>query len=122
MIPTGRNEDGLVALVLNKKENDVSSVQQQVVDTITRILARPTLSVCVEGIRPMPEDRLAVHHAVIFKSFYFVLTVGLGYIFCILRLCFKHERCIKTFKLSSLPDVIDRISGSALHNLENFHT
>ncbi|XP_025084841.1 nucleoporin p54-like isoform X2 [Pomacea canaliculata] len=57
VIPTGRNEDGLVALVLNKKENDVSSVQQQVVDTITRILARPTLSVCVEGIRPMPEDR-----------------------------------------------------------------
>nr|KAG5707790.1 hypothetical protein BaRGS_015950 [Batillaria attramentaria] len=57
VIPSGRNEDGLVALVLKKKEAEVSAAQQQVVDTLTKVLAKPTLSVCVEGIRPMPEER-----------------------------------------------------------------
>ena len=58
MIPTGKNEDGLVALMLKKKQAEVSGVQQQIVDTIHKILgSKPTLSVCVEGVRPIPEDR-----------------------------------------------------------------
>lgn len=57
MIPQGRNEDGLVVIVLKKKETEVSAAQQQVVDAINKVLARPTMSVCVEGIRPIPEDR-----------------------------------------------------------------
>ena len=57
-IPTGRNEEGLVALVLKKKQEEVMAAQQQVVDTITtKILGKPNLSVCVEGVRPVPEDR-----------------------------------------------------------------
>lgn len=57
-IPSGRNEEGLVALVLKKKQEEVMAAQQQVVDTITtKILGKPNLSVCVEGVRPVPEDR-----------------------------------------------------------------
>ena len=56
-IPSGHNEEGLVAMVLKKKQEEVTAVQQQVVDTITRILGKANLSVCVEGVRPVPEDR-----------------------------------------------------------------
>lgn len=56
-IPSGRSEDGLVAIVLKRKVEEVMAAQQQATDTITRILGRPNLSVCVEGMRPMPEDR-----------------------------------------------------------------
>ncbi|KAK7097934.1 nucleoporin p54-like [Littorina saxatilis] len=59
-IPTGRNEDGLVALVLKKKQEEVTAAQTQVVDTITKILGKPNLSVCVEGVRPVPEDRTEI--------------------------------------------------------------
>lgn len=58
LIPKGSNELGQVALVLARKEEEVAAAQQQVVDTMHRILgSRPTLSVCVEGIKPLPEDR-----------------------------------------------------------------
>ena len=44
--------------MLKKKQAEVSGVQQQIVDTIHKILgSKPTLSVCVEGVRPIPEDR-----------------------------------------------------------------
>ncbi|XP_071087037.1 nuclear pore complex protein Nup54-like isoform X1 [Haliotis cracherodii] len=58
VIPSGRNEDGLVALMLKKKQTDVAAAQQQIVDTLHKMFgSKPTLSVCVEGIRPLPEDR-----------------------------------------------------------------
>ncbi|CAG5135324.1 unnamed protein product [Candidula unifasciata] len=61
LIPKGSNELGQVALVLARKEEEVAAAQQQVVDTLHRILgSRPTLSVCVEGIKPLPEDRTEV--------------------------------------------------------------
>ena len=72
MIPTGKNEDGLVALMLKKKQAEVSGVQQQIVDTIHKILgSKPTLSVCVEGVRPIPEDRSVSQ---------FVAVVGLPFV------------------------------------------
>ncbi|XP_046561465.1 nucleoporin p54-like isoform X2 [Haliotis rubra] len=58
VIPSGRNEDGLVALMLKKKQTEVTAAQQGIVDTLHKMLgSKPTLSVCVEGIRPLPEDR-----------------------------------------------------------------
>ncbi|BFZ15315.1 hypothetical protein BsWGS_18354 [Bradybaena similaris] len=61
LIPKGSNELGQVALVLARKEEEVAAAQQQVVDTMHRILgSRPTLSVCVEGIKPLPEDRTEI--------------------------------------------------------------
>ncbi|CAL1539358.1 unnamed protein product [Lymnaea stagnalis] len=61
LIPKGSNEIGQVALVLAKKVEEVTAMQQQIVDTLQRILGnKPTLSVCVEGIRPLPEDRTEI--------------------------------------------------------------
>lgn len=61
LIPMGENEQGQVALVLAKKEAEVTAAQQQVMDTLHRILgSKPTLSVCVEGIKPLPEDKTEV--------------------------------------------------------------
>ncbi|KAK3798088.1 hypothetical protein RRG08_034644 [Elysia crispata] len=61
LIPKGDNEQGQVALVLAKKEAEVTAAQQQVMDTLHRILgSKPTLSVCVEGIKPLPEDKTEV--------------------------------------------------------------
>lgn len=58
LIPKGNNEQGQLVLVLNRKEADVISAQQQVMDMLHRILgSKPTLSVCVEGIKTLPEEK-----------------------------------------------------------------
>lgn len=58
LIPKGSNEIGQMALILNRKESEVMSAQQQIMDTLHKILgSKPTLSVCVEGIKPLPEDK-----------------------------------------------------------------
>ncbi|KAL8558456.1 hypothetical protein ACOMHN_052273 [Nucella lapillus] len=56
-IPKRRGEEGLVALVLKKKQEEVIGAQQQVVETLSKVLAKPNLSVCVEGLRPVPQDK-----------------------------------------------------------------
>ncbi|XP_005112153.1 nucleoporin p54 isoform X2 [Aplysia californica] len=61
LIPKGNNEAGQVALVLAKKETDVLAAQQQIVDTLHKILgSKPTLNICVEGVKSMPEDRTEI--------------------------------------------------------------
>uniref|UniRef100_T1J213 Nucleoporin Nup54 alpha-helical domain-containing protein n=1 Tax=Strigamia maritima TaxID=126957 RepID=T1J213_STRMM len=56
-IPTAKNKDGLVALPIARKVSDVMAQQQQLVDSLHRILgSRPTLSVCVEGVKPVSEN------------------------------------------------------------------
>ncbi|KAK6976785.1 nucleoporin p54 [Biomphalaria glabrata] len=61
LIPKGSNELGQVILVFSRREEEVSSLQQQIVDTLQKILgSKPTLSVCVEGIRPLPDDKTEV--------------------------------------------------------------
>ncbi|XP_042634400.1 nucleoporin p54 isoform X1 [Cyprinus carpio] len=53
-----KDEDGLVALALNKKEADVRSQQQQLVESMHKVLGgNPTLSVNVEGVRALPDDQ-----------------------------------------------------------------
>lgn len=57
-LPKSRNEDGLVAITIKKKETEVSAGQQLIVDSLFKMLgSKPQFSVCVEGIRPLPDDK-----------------------------------------------------------------
>ncbi|XP_064637552.1 nucleoporin p54-like [Lineus longissimus] len=57
-LPASRNEDGLVGIFFKKKYSEVSSNQQQIVDSLHKILgSKPTLSVCVDGLKPLPDDK-----------------------------------------------------------------
>lgn len=68
-LPKSRNEDGLVALILNKKETDVRPQQQQIVDGLHRIMgSQPTLSVCVEGLKPVAENRSEITMYILERS------------------------------------------------------
>ncbi|XP_071846251.1 nuclear pore complex protein Nup54-like isoform X2 [Apostichopus japonicus] len=59
--PKSRNSDGLVVLVLNKSEADVRNNQQQLVDSLFRVLGgKPTLSVCVEDVKSVPVNKCEV--------------------------------------------------------------
>ncbi|CAD5114281.1 DgyrCDS3424 [Dimorphilus gyrociliatus] len=52
------NADGLVALTFNKKESDIKQHQQQIVDSIHKILGgNAAHSVCVSSIKPLPCDK-----------------------------------------------------------------
>lgn len=53
-----KDEDGLVVLVLNKKEADVRAQQQQLVESTHKILGNnQTLAVNVDGVKPLPNDQ-----------------------------------------------------------------
>lgn len=57
-VPVSKDEDGLVVLVLNKKEADVRAQQQQLVESLHKILgSNQTLSVNVEGVKALPNDQ-----------------------------------------------------------------
>ncbi|XP_033743990.1 nuclear pore complex protein Nup54-like isoform X2 [Pecten maximus] len=57
-LPKSRNEDGLVAITIKKKESEVSAGQQLIVDSLFKMLgSKPQYSVCVEGIRPLPDNK-----------------------------------------------------------------
>ncbi|XP_033111214.1 nuclear pore complex protein Nup54-like isoform X2 [Anneissia japonica] len=61
MKPQARDQDGLVRLHFNKKENEVKAQQQQLVDNLFRILGNKTdLSVCVEDVKGLPNDKTEV--------------------------------------------------------------
>lgn len=53
-----KDEDGLVVLVLTKKEADVRAQQQQLVESIHKILGNnQTLTVNVDGVKALPSDQ-----------------------------------------------------------------
>lgn len=57
-VPVSKDEDGLVVLVLNKKEADVRAQQQQLVESLHKVLgSNQTLSVNVEGVKALPNDQ-----------------------------------------------------------------
>ena len=57
-LPVASNEDGHLSLEIKKKENEVRAVQQGLVDALHKCLgSKPTLMVCIEGIKPLPDDR-----------------------------------------------------------------
>ena len=56
--PNTRDEDGLLILHFKKKESEIRSLQQQLVDSLFRILgSNPGLSVCVEDVRSLPDEK-----------------------------------------------------------------
>uniref|UniRef100_A0A1A7XQE7 54 kDa nucleoporin n=1 Tax=Iconisemion striatum TaxID=60296 RepID=A0A1A7XQE7_9TELE len=60
-IPVSKDEDGLVVLVLNKKEADVRAQQQQLVESLHKVLGNnQTLSVNVDGVKALPNDQTEV--------------------------------------------------------------
>ncbi|KAB5549306.1 hypothetical protein PHYPO_G00065860 [Pangasianodon hypophthalmus] len=68
-IPSSKDEDGLVALALNKKEGDVRSQQQQLVESLHKVLGgNPTLTVNVEGVKALPDDQTEVIIYVVERS------------------------------------------------------
>lgn len=57
-MPNNKDEDGLVVLVFNRKEADIRSQQQQLVESLHKILGgNQTLTVNVEGVKTMPDDQ-----------------------------------------------------------------
>lgn len=58
LMPNNKDEDGLVVLVFNRKEADIRSQQQQLVESLHKILGgNQTLTVNVEGVKTMPDDQ-----------------------------------------------------------------
>lgn len=52
------NEDGHLSLEIKKKESDVHALQQGIVDGLHKCLgSKPTIMVCIDGIKPLPDDR-----------------------------------------------------------------
>ncbi|XP_037991072.1 nucleoporin p54 isoform X2 [Motacilla alba alba] len=61
LMPNNKDEDGLVVLVFNRKEADIRSQQQQLVESLHKILGgNQTLTVNVEGVKTMPDDQTEV--------------------------------------------------------------
>lgn len=57
-MPLSKDEDGFVVLVINKKEADVRAQQQQLVESLHKILgSNQTLTVNVDGVKSLPDDQ-----------------------------------------------------------------
>lgn len=68
-IPGNKDEDGLVALCLNKREAEVRAQQQPLVEALFKLLgSNPMLSVNVEGIKALPDDQTEVIVYVVERS------------------------------------------------------
>ncbi|XP_054908549.1 nucleoporin p54 isoform X2 [Poeciliopsis prolifica] len=68
-VPVSKDEDGLVVLVLNKKEPDVRAQQQQLVESLHKVLgSNQTISVNVEGVKALPNDQSEVIIYVVERS------------------------------------------------------
>ncbi|XP_062991708.1 nucleoporin p54 isoform X2 [Elgaria multicarinata webbii] len=66
---SNKDEDGLVALIFNKKEVEIRSQQQQLVESLHKILgSNQTLSVNVEGVKTLPDDQTEVVIYVVERS------------------------------------------------------
>ncbi|XP_058960768.1 nucleoporin p54 [Pocillopora verrucosa] len=60
-LPMACNEDGHLSLEIKKKESDVRALQQGIVDGLHKCLgSKPTIMVCIDGIKPLPDDRSEV--------------------------------------------------------------
>ncbi|XP_057314054.1 nucleoporin p54-like isoform X1 [Hydractinia symbiolongicarpus] len=60
-LPTAKDSDGFVSLDLKHKEGYIKENQQQLVEALHKCLgSKPTLSVCVDGVRSLPSDRSEV--------------------------------------------------------------
>ncbi|XP_028929552.1 nucleoporin p54 isoform X2 [Ornithorhynchus anatinus] len=68
-MPNNKDEDGLVVLVFNRKETDIRSQQQQLVESLHKVLGgNQTLTVNVEGVKTLPDDQTEVVIYVVERS------------------------------------------------------
>lgn len=68
-VPVSKDEDGLVVLVLNKKEADLRAQQQQLVESLHKVLgSNQTLTVNVDGVKALPNDQTEVIIYVVERS------------------------------------------------------
>ena len=57
-MPNAKDSEGLIALDLKHKLDFVKANQQQLVESLHKILgSKPTLVVCVDGVRELPENK-----------------------------------------------------------------
>ncbi|KAM3832157.1 nucleoporin p54 isoform 2-T2 [Vipera latastei] len=64
-----KDEDGLVTLVFNKKETEIRGQQQQLVESLHKILgSNQTLMVNVEGVKTMPDEQTEIVIYVVERS------------------------------------------------------
>ncbi|KAF8783087.1 nucleoporin p54-like [Argiope bruennichi] len=60
-LPSAKSEDCLVGIVFNKKDQEIISQQQQLIDTLHKCFgSKPTISVTIDGIKALTEDRTEV--------------------------------------------------------------
>ncbi|XP_069043495.1 nucleoporin p54 isoform X1 [Lepisosteus oculatus] len=68
-ISASKDEDGLVVLAFDKKEVDVRNQQQQLVESLHKLLGgNQTLTVNVEGVKALPDDQTEVIVYVVERS------------------------------------------------------
>jgi len=59
-MPVTRNEDGYVALTIDRKMSEVCDNQQGIADTFQRIIVgnnQTNAFVCIDGIRPLLDNK-----------------------------------------------------------------
>ncbi|GIY16176.1 nucleoporin p54 [Caerostris extrusa] len=60
-LPSAKPEDSLVGIVFNKKDQEIISQQQQVIDALHKCFgSKPTISVSIDGVKALTEDRTEV--------------------------------------------------------------
>ncbi|XP_069026136.1 nucleoporin p54 isoform X1 [Embiotoca jacksoni] len=68
-VPMSKDEDGLVVLVLIKKEAEVRAQQQHLVESLHKVLgSNQTLTVNVDGVKALPNDQTEVIIYVVERS------------------------------------------------------
>jgi nuclear pore complex protein Nup54 len=57
-LPAASNDDGFVGIQIKKKEPEVHQQQQNLVSELQKCFGnKPTIMVCVDGLKPLPDDR-----------------------------------------------------------------
>ena len=66
-MPSATNEDGHLSVEIGKKDSEVRLSQQGLVAELHKCLgSKPTLMVCIEGIKSLPENRyLLISHSLV---------------------------------------------------------
>ncbi|XP_067000209.2 nuclear pore complex protein Nup54 [Anabrus simplex] len=60
-IPSAENKDGLVAVIFNRKDSEIRTQQAQLISSLNTILGnKPNLTITVEVIKPMSENKTQV--------------------------------------------------------------
>lgn len=56
-MPEYKDEDGLVALYINKTDEQVAQTKDSIVSSLQAMIANANVAVVIEGIRPLPDNR-----------------------------------------------------------------